>query len=444
VFRPRLLPDRLTTPLVARARHEDFRVVERPALEPTDEGEHTMVEIAKRGISTHEAIQRLARAAGVRPSAIGHAGLKDARAVAVQRLTVAGVEPRRLEGLEQPGLVVSWARRTRAKLQPGQTRGNRFELVVRGLDEGDAEGDGLARLEAGLAELARRGVPGWFGAQRFGHRGDSGRIGAALFTERYDDAVDMICGRPGPHDHGRVLEAREAFAAGDLKGAERAWPRSYRDARAVCRALLRGERDLGRVLLGLDRKTLRLFASAAQSELFNAVLARRMPDVDRLIDGDVVRFATSNSGFVVERAADEQHRADAFELSPSGPMFGAKEQRPVGAALELEEAVLDASGLEREDFARRGPLYCAGTRRPLRFMVEDAQVEAGADDLGRFARLTFALGPGVYATSVLDELSGGDLVEVERDDQGREILGRTSDRSMDGHDRDASEAGTAR
>lgn len=423
MLRPRLLPPGRTTPLVARARPEDFRVTELPAYEPTDEGEHVMVEIAKRGISTHEAVQRLARAAGVRPGAIGHAGLKDARAVAVQRLTVNGVDPRRLEGLDLPGVTVAWARRTRSKLQPGHTRGNRFELVVRGLSTQDA----VTRLTEGLDELARRGVPGWFGAQRFGHRGDSGRIGAALLTDRFDEAIDLICGRPGPRDHGRVLEARELFDAGDLSAAERAWPRSYRDARAICRALARGERDLGRLLMSLDRNSLRLFASAAQAELFNAVLARRMPDVDRLIDGDVVRFATSNSGFVVERAADEQARADAFELSPTGPMFGAKEQWPEGAALELEEEVLGASGMRRDDFARRGPMYCAGTRRALRFAVDEASVRRAADGLGEHAVLSFALGPGVYATSVLDELSGGDLVEAERDDQADEILGRTGE-----------------
>lgn len=420
--RPRILDPDATTPLVARARCEDFRVEELPAYEPTDEGEHVCVAIEKRGIATPEAVRRLARAAGVRPSAIGHAGLKDARAVAVQRLTVGGGDPERLAGLELPGLRVLWARRTRAKLQMGHTHGNRFELVVRGL----AHDDALERLGRGLETLARRGVPGWFGSQRFGHRGDSGAIGIALLTGAWREALDLVCGRPGVHDFGAVLEARELYASGAYERAARAWPRSYRDARAICTALARGEDDLERVVGRIDRNMLRLFASAAQSLLFNRVLERRMPHIERLRDGDVVRFATSNGGFVVERAADEQERADAFEISPTGPMFGAKEQRPFADALALEEQVLAEFRLERDDFAARGHLYCAGTRRPLRTRLLDPRVEAGRDDLGPFARLSFVLGPGVYATTVLDELTGGDLVVVERDDEAQSVLERTA------------------
>ncbi|WP_419186322.1 tRNA pseudouridine(13) synthase TruD [Rohdeia mirabilis] len=423
--RPHLTKSRLTTPLVARTRCEDFRVEEIPAYEPTGEGEHACIEIEKRGIPTSEAIVRIARALGVRPSAVGHAGLKDARAVTRQRLTVVGVASADVEALEldleRDGVRVLGATRTQGKLRIGHTNGNRFEIVLRGTAEGE-EARVATELRAGLDDLARRGVPGWFGAQRYGHRGDSGEIGIALVRGAWREAFDLMCGRPGPRDFGRVLEARQLYDAGDFAGAAALWPRSYREPRAICAALAKDGRGLEgadpeAIVRRLDRTQLRLLVSAAQSLLFDRVLARRMPHVERLLDGDVVRFATSNGGFVVERAADEQHRADAFEISPSGPLFGAKEQRPTGAALELEEAVLGEAGLTREHFAASGPLSCSGARRPLRTKLTEPDVDAGRDDLGPFVRLRFALAPGVFATTVLDELTGGALRVVERDER---------------------------
>jgi tRNA pseudouridine13 synthase len=435
----RLTESRLTTPLVARTRCEDFRVEEIPAYEPTGEGEHACIEIEKRGIPTSEAVKRIARALGVRPAAIGHAGLKDARAVTRQRLTVVGVTDADVQALElnleRDGVRVLSATRTQGKLRIGHTNGNRFEIVLRGMAEGDetrVEGE----LRGGLDDLARRGVPGWFGAQRYGHRGDSGAIGIALVRGEWHEAFDLMCGRPGPRDFGRVLEARQLYDAGDFAGAAALWPRSYREPRAICAALAKRARelaaadletadleaaDLEAIVRRLDRTELRLLVSAAQSLLFDRVLARRMPNVERLLDGDVVRFATSNGGFVVERAADEQHRADAFEISPSGPMFGAKEQRPTGAALELEESVLSEAGLTRDHFAASGPLSCSGARRPLRTKLTEPGVDAGRDDLGPFVRLRFALAPGVFATTVLDELTGGTLRVVERDERPADL-----------------------
>src|SRR3712207_2853813 len=62
-------------------REEDFFVQEVPLYEPSGEGEHVYCEIQKVGLTTFEAVSRVARAMGVRSRDVGYAGMKDARAV---------------------------------------------------------------------------------------------------------------------------------------------------------------------------------------------------------------------------------------------------------------------------------------------------------------------------------------------------------------------------
>src|SRR6476660_9878128 len=75
---------------VIKQRPEDFFVQEIPLYEPSGEGEHVYAEIQKVGISTFEAIDRIARALDVSPRGIGYAGMKDAQAVTRQSLSILG------------------------------------------------------------------------------------------------------------------------------------------------------------------------------------------------------------------------------------------------------------------------------------------------------------------------------------------------------------------
>ena len=70
---------------------EDFVVEEVPRSAPEGEGEHCWILVEKRGVSTSEAIRRLARRLVKDPRDLGFAGRKDARAVARQWISAPGV-----------------------------------------------------------------------------------------------------------------------------------------------------------------------------------------------------------------------------------------------------------------------------------------------------------------------------------------------------------------
>ncbi len=163
---------------ILRAAPEDFRVEEVPLYAPSGSGEHTFVWIEKRLRTTEEVARALARAAGVHPGDVGYAGRKDRVAVARQWFSVPGLDPERAGELGLEGVTVLSAARHPHKLRTGQLAGNRFEIVVRDVAEGDA-----ARAAGALRRMERTGMSNRFGPQRFGRDGDNAERGLALLRD---------------------------------------------------------------------------------------------------------------------------------------------------------------------------------------------------------------------------------------------------------------------
>jgi tRNA pseudouridine13 synthase len=378
-----------------RERIEDFVVEELPLYEPAGVGEHCYLTVQKVGLSTHEAIRRLAREIHVRPEAIGYAGMKDAKAVARQTFSIQGLDPHRVEGLAIPGLTVLAARLHRNKLRIGHLAGNRFLIRLRGTGPGAEE-----RCRLVLDALSTKGLPNLFGRQRFGSKGDGHLAGRAVLRRDPEALVDAILlDRDGRERDPRLREARDRYASGDLEGAFRAFPHAYEAERRVLESLAKG-RPPEQAIRRIPRATFRLYLSAYQSHLFNRLLLVRMPDLGRLEAGDLAYLHDRGAVFSVEDVAVEQPRADRFEISPSGPLFGKKVLLAEGAPGEREREVLDEERLTIEQWKLPG-LRLDGERRPFRVPLTGATVRAEGDDT---VLLAFSLPKGSYATAALREV----------------------------------------
>ena len=155
---------------------ETFTVEEIPAYAPSGEGTHLFLWIEKRGLTTFDAIARIARALGLAPRDVGYAGLKDRHALTRQWLSLPGVPAERALEIADADLRVLQAVPHPHKLRLGHLRGNRFEVTLTGeATEGDR-----AALRGRFEALAATGVPNRFGAQRFGAAGDNAAVGLAL------------------------------------------------------------------------------------------------------------------------------------------------------------------------------------------------------------------------------------------------------------------------
>jgi tRNA pseudouridine13 synthase len=389
-----------------KQRPEDFFVQEVPLYEPSGEGEHVYAEIQKVGATTFDAIHQIAGALHVSSRDVGYAGMKDARAITRQVLSISGTTPEAVMALRLPNITVQWAARHGNKLRLGHLSGNRFAIKIRGVDPMQ-----VVKLRPVLDVLERRGVPNYFGEQRFGRRGDNDKLGATLIRGRPEELLHLLLGNPDERlDADRhEFNARANFDKHDYDGSMKAWPRRAGLERRILARLMKTGSP-GAAVKAIDEKLRRLWVSALQSKLFNEVLAARIEadQFDKLIDGDLAWKHDSGAVFLVESAATEQPRADVFEVSPSGPLVGHRMTLPAGESLKLEERIFKSHGLTPGHFRQEGRDRAKGARRPLRVRPTDVRLEGGVDEHGNHITLAFTLPAGAYATVLLREIMKND------------------------------------
>jgi tRNA pseudouridine13 synthase len=305
--------------------------------------------------------------------------------------------PEDLERFEDAKVKVLSAARHKNKLKVGHLRGNRFTIRLRGIGPNDEE-----NARSTLERLARSGAPNYFGLQRFGTRRNTHRLGLELVRKDARAFLGELLGRPLAADSLRVREAREAFDRGDAKAALELTPISLQAERAALQVLVREPEAREKAIRAIPLRWRRLYASALQGLLFNDYLTRRLDRIGRLEDGEVATLNRNGAAFLVEDAPREQARCDQHELSPSGPMFGAKLLRPRegSAPRRDEDAVLAASNLASPDLGDAFGAAPRGERRALRVLVSEVKVSREEQDLV----LAFFLPKGCYATSILEEL----------------------------------------
>ncbi|HET6203704.1 MAG TPA: tRNA pseudouridine(13) synthase TruD [Planctomycetota bacterium] len=378
-----------------KAEPEDFLVEEVPIYPPTGVGTHVFFLLEKRGIATFEAIRRLARALGRREEEFGYAGLKDARALTRQLVSIEHEEPARLLGLEIPDLWIRWAERHPHKLRVGHLRGNRFTIRIRHASERD-----LPRVRRILERLERAGLPNYFGPQRFGVGGSGVGLGRALVRRDWKGFLDLFLGRDERGDPPMLRTARAKYREGDLSGAAECVPRRHGDVLRALRALAGGADPAG-ATAAVARRMRQLFVSSFQSHLFNRVVSARLSALGQLWDGDVAYLHRNGASFVVEDASAEQRRAEAFEISPSGPIVGWRLLQGSGRPRAIEDAVFAEEGVSPEEFRDLGVgLNQKGIRRPLRVPLRETRAEWWEG----CTVLTFFLPKGCYATTLLEEV----------------------------------------
>jgi tRNA pseudouridine13 synthase len=328
---------------------EDFKVTELPAYTPQGSGEHLYIYFEKRDQSTPEIVTKIAQSLGLKPFEIGVAGRKDRRAVTRQWVSLPLVQGKKVDP-ERAKEIFTAAGATVLEANYHNNKLRTGHLTANKFElivRGAAEG-ALPKAEAIVEKLKATGIPNFFGAQRFGDRGKN-----------------VIRGR----------------------------------------AILEGKRRSH----GTDT---RFDASAIQSELFNRYLVKRMQKglFDKALLGDVLKKHETGGIFICEDQESEQKRVEAFKISPTGPIFGAKMLDPKGDALALEEEILQEAQFTREQFEKVKHIM-PGSRRINRLILPELSVSEVPEGL----RFVFTLPKGAYATVLLGEIqkANANVEEIE-------------------------------
>ena len=257
---------------------EDFKVVEQLGFEPCGQGEHLFLFVQKRGLTTPQLIERIARQLDVSPRQIGYSGLKDKHAVTQQWISVQLPGCREIPALEQSDdfqvLQASWHDK---KLRVGSHRSNRFDIVVRDVVADEAV---LAQQQQ---RIARYGFANYFGQQRFGSALDN--VAQAL----------------------RILNNRHKSK------------RLSRNRKSLYLSALRSE----------------LFNAILSQRIGQGIWQQPL-------EGDVFMLAGSQSVFTEPLDDVLQQRYRQFDIHSAISLFGEGESRLSGTALAIEQQVLAA------------------------------------------------------------------------------------------------------
>ena len=270
-----------------KAAPDHFQVEELLPYSPCGEGEHVFVTLRRAGWNTADVARCLGDAFKLKSVDIGWGGRKDRRALTTQTFSLRlplDLDPDRIAAtLASMDFDILSVQRHRNKLKTGHVAANRFRILVTGVDV-----DALPRAQSIAACLRDRGIPNYFGPQRFGR--DMANLDRATHL--------MASRRP-----------------------------------------VRGKKD-------------DFLVSALQSALFNYWLKERIlrNDFSRILPGDVARKTDTGGLFVVDDDAEADERFRRGAVVFTGPIYGHKMMAANDTEGGYESAVLQHFGLEPDVF----------------------------------------------------------------------------------------------
>jgi len=294
----------------------DFQVHEHNNIEYTGQGEHWWLYLEKTAANTTWAAAQIARAAQVSRRQVGYAGLKDRHAITRQWFSVQLPKVRTLPELQAelpPNLQVIEDQWHQSKLKTGGLSHNHFILTIRNI-QGDQQ-----QVEDHIQVVKTRGVPNYFGPQRFGHG-----------MNNINRVQDWFQGR--------------------------------------CQVNNKQQRSL--------------LLSTARSYLFNLTVAHRIKQAlwDQVIAGDLLQLDGSHSWFAEAQAqaSELNQRLADHDIHLTGPLWGDGPLQSSLACAELEQSIADQHPIYLTGLAQR---RLSQDRRPLRLIPQCLEHQWQGDDL---------------------------------------------------------------
>lgn len=334
----------------------DFTVEEIPLYTFTGEGEHLVLQIRKKDMTTWEMLDTISNHVGIRRRDIGYAGLKDKHAMTIQYISVMAVHEEKLKSFTHEKIKILTSIRHNNKIRVGHLKGNRFNIRLK-----KVLGVQKDKLDSVLKWIKTNGVPNYFANQRFGIDGNNWEEGKKLCEGS--------------------LKMRDKKTKEFLMGSYQSYLfNNWLSKRMELNLLLEkfSEEETEQVM-NLDKGSLK--GTKAQANFY------------KLVKGDVMMHYPYGRLFNVEDLEEESKRFEAKDIAPAGLLPGKKTKLSQFVSAQLENPFIDESiGLN-------------GARRYAWIQVSEIQ-KTYVEEKAHY-ELSFVLPKGSYATNVLDMLRGG-------------------------------------
>ncbi len=399
-----------------KEKDEHFRVEEVLSARVSESGNHLLIRVEKRNWETLNFVRVLSNVLGISRKRIGFAGTKDKRAITVQYFTISNADERverRLSEVRLKDATIEIVGRTNRKIDLGDLVGNLFTVTVDDVRHPERVG----RI---ADELRERGVPNFFGLQRFGTlRLITHEVGKHIILKNYEEAFWTYVAKPSELEDREVYRIREdLWNERDPVTGLRELPKHLIYERTLLQKLREGKSEL-EALLSLPKSLKLMFVHAYQSYLFNLLLSSRIEEFGTLREIDVNDHADYR--MAVERYivnAEEFGRVTEFNyrrvrfLSESGyaylalPLPGYRTELAGWSGERLKD-ILDSEGVSLSDFRGEFPEFSSkGSFRVAEIPFDFAGLDYHTEN-GRVV-FRFFLPKGCFATSFLREFTKSD------------------------------------
>ena len=377
--------------------------------------------LIKRNWDTFIAVKNIAMQLGIDPRRIQIAGIKDAKAVTAQHLTIENSSLDDASKVNIKDIQLCPIGYVREALSLFYLLGNYFTINIKSMALGqDTVKTKIAQTFEQLQTIG--GIPNFFGHQRFGTtRPITHLVGKALVHADFKEATMLFLAKPSIHEHPSSRKARQQLQeSGDFREALKNYPKQLRFEKIMLSHLADHPDDFVGAFQSLPTKLQELFVQAHQSYLFNRFLSERIKQgyfLNKAEIGDFV-VGVERSGIPVTKMAKivtSENIAEINEQIKTGkmrvglPILGVKQRLSQGVMGQIEKQVLDEEEINLESLqvnelsrgAGRGGLRAAIT------LMKDFEVKNISDMEKKSdcqVELSFMLLRGSYATVLLREI----------------------------------------
>jgi tRNA pseudouridine13 synthase len=386
------------------------------------EQRYLLCALVKRNWETFITVRNIAKQLGISQRRIQIAGIKDAKAVTAQFVTIENCSFEDISKINIRDVEVCPIGYVRDAISPYFLLGNSFVIRVKAIRFSEAT------VEKQMAETVRRlgsigGIPNFFGHQRFGTtRPITHLVGEAIVKADFEKAAMLFLAKPSVHEHPSSKQARkELQSTRNFKQALQDFPKQLRFEKLMLRHLIEKPGDFVGAFGRLPPKLQRFFVHAHQSYLFNRFLSERIKNGISLNEAEIGDFVLNieRSGlpmFQTAKIADSKNISDVNKLIKTGrmrvalPLIGFRQRLSKGDMGRIEKEILNEENVETANFeldaapdmSGRGCLRAVIT--PLREfqMLGFKTCETNREE--HYANLSFMLLRGSYATVFLREV----------------------------------------
>ncbi len=331
----------------------DFVVDEIPLYPFSGDGEHLVLHVRKKNLSTWQMIDIFSNHLGIKGRDIGYAGLKDKNAQTKQYISLPRKYEAVLENFEHEGIKILEKTYHNNKIRVGHLKGNRFFIRLKKVNPTAA-----FKIQEALKMIKKQGMPNYFGFQRFGLDGENYKKGQAILE-------------------GTLKERNKKLAQFYVNAYQSFLFNDWLSRRVQISTLIES--------FGVDELCSVL---AFPKEEIEAMKSQKHPF--KLIHGDVMMHYPYGKIFHYE-SEEEVERFFKRDISVTGLLSGKRATRAVGLAEGVEkEYDAIASGID-------------GARRYGWIFPEEIEGEYKENDA--WFELHFTLPKGCYATVLIEEIA---------------------------------------